>query len=191
MSAPTLGWAEPAAAAPTQSLFSVAAIRHVLTAFLATRLIIFAIVVLSLVAIPMRQGDFFFADADNILLDGLVRYDSWWYSDIIADGYSLGDVASGAQGNIAFFPLYPLLIQLVMKLSGSTSPFLPAVLIANGSFLLGLFYLYALAAAEFDQATAARTVFYLAAAPAALFFSAFYTEGLYTLLIAATFYHSR
>ncbi|MCB0026348.1 MAG: hypothetical protein KDE28_00475, partial [Anaerolineales bacterium] len=78
-----------------------------------------------------------------------------------------------------------------MKLSGSTSPFLPAVLIANGSFLLGLFYLYALAAAEFDQDTAARTVFYLAAAPAALFFSAFYTEGLYTLLIAATFYHSR
>jgi hypothetical protein len=165
------------------------AIRTVLVAFLVTRLILLLVIFASSATLPMRPGPFLYADPHNIVLDGLVRYDSWWYHAIVTQGYNVGDIATGQQGNVAFFPLYPLLVKLVAGLTGNV--FLAGVLVANAAFLAALALLYALARDEFDNDTAGRAVFYVAAAPTALFFSAMYTESLYVLLVVATFYYAR
>jgi len=57
--------------------------------------------------------------------------------------------------------------------------------------LNALFYLYAIAKQEFDENTASRAVFYIAAAPAAFFFSTVYTESIFLLFVVACFYYSR
>jgi predicted membrane protein len=101
----------------------------------------------------------------------------------------MGDIKTGAQGNAAFFPVYPLLVKTFSGLVGDV--FLSGILVSNIAFLFALRYMYRLAAREFDNATAARAVFYFAAAPTALFFSAMYTESVYMLAILATFYYAR
>lgn len=165
------------------------AILAVLLAAVATRAVIFMVIWLSMITIPMRWGELPYLSAGNLLLDGLVRHDSWWYLMIATQGYTMGDAAAGVQGNVAFFPLYPLLVRAAGRLVGD--PALGGVLVANLAFLALLGYLYALTRHEFDDATAARAVFYLAAAPTAVFFSALYTESVFLALTAATFYYAR
>lgn len=161
----------------------------VLLVFVASRVVLFLIVWLSLATIPPRAGDQLYASPDNLLLDGLVRFDSWWYHNIATHGYTQGDPTAGVQGNVAFFPLYPLLVRAGSVLSGNI--FLGGVLVSNTALLLLLGYLYALARREFDADTAARAVLYFAVAPASIFCSAMYTESLFLLLVLATFYHAR
>lgn len=165
------------------------AVQAVASAFLITRLLLFLVIFLSSATLPMRPGGYLYASPSNLLLDGLVRYDSWWYHNIITQGYNIGNIETGAQGNVAFFPLYPLLVKVTAGLTGNV--FVAGILVSNLAFLVALYYLYRLARDEFDSATAGRMVFYLAAAPTALFFSAMYTESLFVALIAATFSYAR
>jgi hypothetical protein len=182
-------WRAPAGLRAWLGALDWPALRAVLLAFLITRLLLLLVIFASSATLPMRPGPFLYADPHHPVLDGLVRYDSWWYHNIVTQGYNAGDIATGQQGNVAFFPLYPLLVALVSRLVGNV--FLAGVLVSNTAFLAALAYGYALARAEFDADTAARAVFYLAAAPTALFFSAMYTESLYVLLVLATFYYAR
>lgn len=162
----------------------------VLTAYLVTRLVLLSVVFLSSVALPMSQSQgTLFWNPDNLALDGLVRFDSWWYANIASHGYTMGDIATGAQGSVAFFPLYPLLVKLVAIGTGSVFP--AGIIVSNVAFVLGLGYVFALARHETDASTAGRAVFYVAAAPTAVFFLAMYTESLFVLLTAATFYYAR
>ncbi len=123
----------------------------------------------------------------NILLDGLVRWDGGIYLSIAAGGYPLAS-HGGVAPATAFFPAYPLLVRAVEFVVHNDH--LAGVLVSNVAFLVALAYLYALARRESDRDTAARAVFYLAAAPAAVFFSAAYTESLFVACVAATFYHA-
>jgi hypothetical protein len=161
----------------------------VLSVFLTTRLLLLLVIFLSSAAIPIQVGDYGYASPDNLVLDGLIRHDSWWYVNIAEHGYTMGDIKTGQQGTVTFFPLYPLLVKFMSALTGNV--FVAGVLIANGALLAALAFLYGLARDEFDEATAARAVFYLAAAPTAVFFSAMYTESLFVALVCATFYFAR
>lgn len=169
--------------------FELQAVRAVLVAFLTTRLLIFMIVFLSSATIPMRPGQLLFASPSNLLLDGLIRDDSWWYTNIITRGYSMGNVQTGEQGNVAFFPLYPLLVKMAAALTRNV--FVAGVLVSNIAFIVALSYLYGLVRYEYDDEIAARAVFYLAAAPTAVFFSAMYTESLFIALVCGTFYYAQ
>lgn len=182
-----------AAAARRLSLFGftveVKALLTVLGAFAVTRLMVMFIIFISSTVIPMHQGPFLYSDPNNLVLDGLVRDDSWWYTNIATRGYSIGSIERGEQGNVAFFPVYPLLVRTVMGLTGNV--FVAGILVSNAAFLVTLGYLYALARREFDDESAARTVFYLAAAPTAVFFSAMYTESVFMAFVTATFFYAR
>lgn len=164
------------------------AIAVVLTIFLTTRLLLLLIIFLSSAAIPMPSGPYGYVSPDNLILDGLVRHDSWWYISIVEHGYTMGDIRTGQQGTVTFFPLYPLLVKAAAVLTGDVA--VAGVVISQLAFLAALGFLYALARREYDEQTAARAVFYLAAAPATIFFSAVYTESLFTALVCATFYFS-
>ena len=99
------------------------------------------------------------------------------------------DAKTGAQGTVTFFPLYPLLVKLVA--GPIHNIYLAGVLVSNGALLAALAFMYGLARREYDDETAGRAVFYLAAAPTAVFFSAMYTESLFVALVCATFYFAQ
>ena len=116
----------------------------------------------------------------------MVRWDSGFYRDIVKGGYQS---VAGIR-NTAFFPMYPLLVWLLSKITGHV--YLSGLLISNLMFLVSLFYLYALVRHEYgDDDTASRSVFYLASAPAAFFFSALYTESTFIAFLIACLYYAR
>jgi hypothetical protein len=164
----------------------------VLAAFIATRVIIVLLILVAAQTIPLSTQSGPLPDPafpNNVVLDGLVRWNSFWYASVVHPGYLMEDITSGVQSNVIFFPGYPLLIRLLAPLVGNQ--FLAGILTANAAFLVALVYLYALTKQEFDDVTASRAVFYLAAAPASVFFCAMYAESLTLLFILATFYHAR
>jgi Dolichyl-phosphate-mannose-protein mannosyltransferase len=167
------------------------ALAAVLAAFVTTRLVVFFVIFVSSLAIPLSSRSYVYRlYPTNPVLDGLTRWDGGWYYSIVTHGYVMAHSAVYHQQRAAvFFPLYPLLVKALATLTGSVV--VAGVLISNAAFLVALGYLYALVRREFDHETAARAVFYLAAAPAAVFFSAMYTESVFVALVTATFYHAR
>ena len=163
-------------------------LRTVSLTFLVSRLMIFFVIYISSIVLPMQPGLFLYADSNNIILDGLIRHDSWWYQNIVTQGYNMGDAATQTQGNVAFFPLYPVAVKMIAAVTGNV--FFSGVLVSNVAFFVTLWYLYGLTRLEFGQDSAERAIFYLASAPTTIFFSAMYTESLYMAFITATFYYA-
>ena len=192
MSAPELTITRPNAARRVNILglrVELRALLVVLGIFLSTRLLLMLVIFLSSAAIPMNTGMFGYADPNNLVIDGLIRHDSWWYVNIVEHGYTMGDAKTGAQGTVTFFPLYPLLVKVVA--GPLHNVYLAGLLVSNGALLAALGFLYGLARHEYGEETAARAAFYLAGAPTAVFFSAMYTESLFVALVCATFYFSQ
>ncbi len=105
-----------------------------LSVYFVSRIILFLIAYLSLIFIPMRVGDGLWrAFPDNLLLDGWSRWDSAFYIEIAATGYSYNFEQPQSLNNVAFFPLYPFLIRVVNTLIHNFH--LAALLIANAAFL--------------------------------------------------------
>jgi hypothetical protein len=157
----------------------------VLLAFIATRAMIMIVTYFSMAQIPQRTD---IASWDynprNLIPNGFVRWDSGFYLTIAEGGY----VGTSPQVK-PFFPLYPIFMRLVLPITKNL--YRSGLFVSNISFLIALFYLYALTKEEFDEGTAGRAVFYIAAAPTAFFFSALYTESLFLLFLTACFYYSR
>lgn len=163
-------------------------IAYPLAVFLGTRLALLVLAFIAETAIPGRDGPGFYHPVPgNLWLDVWARWDSGFYLEIADQGYSL---TIGEPSSVAFFPLYPLLINLVKLLVGNTV--LAGALISHACFLGALVLLYRLTELEFgDRLTAERTVFYLASFPTALFFGAIYTESTFLLLSLAALYLAR
>ncbi len=102
-------------------------------------------------------------------------------STIATQGYAGTDMA--------FFPLFPLLIRILGSLVGNH--LVAGLLISNASFFFGLLYLYKLLEHEYDRSVARRAIFYVSIFPSAFFFSAVYTESLFFMLTVASFYYMR
>ena len=158
----------------------IPAITTVLTAFIVTRLAIFGVIALSLVTVGIDRGLPMPRNAPP-LLAGLLRWDSQHYAYIAEHGYD--------RVRTAFFPLYPLLVKGLSLVIGNV--FVAGVVLSNVALLAALGYLYALTRTIHGDAAARRALLYLAGAPAAVFFSAMYTESLFIALAAATLYHAR
>lgn len=114
-----------------------------------------------------------------ILLNFWNHWDAGHYLTIAQDGYSL------AKSNMAFFPLYPLLIKVFSTVLG----FKLAAYFINFFALIGtLIGLFKLVKLDFEEDTSWRSIFYLLLFPTAIFLTAFYTESLFLLLTIWTFY---
>jgi len=157
-------------------------------AFVITRLVVFFGAYLAEIALPSLSGDgFWHAVPDNIFLDVWARWDSGFYIKIIEEGYLF---VVGQQSNVAFFPLYPLLVAAVDSFTENVV--LAGIVVSHLSLLIALIFLYRLTYLEFgDHGTAQRSVFYIAAFPTAFFFSAVYTESTFLLFAVATLYFAR
>ncbi len=155
-------------------------VREVLLDFVATRVAIIVIAELAAVIIGQRAGEHV-QESTNLLLNVWGRWDAVHYLDIASGGYQGTDMA--------FFPLFPLLIRVLGKLVGSH--LVAGLLISNASFFFGLLFLYKLLEHEFDRPVARRAIFYVSIFPTAVFFSAVYTESLFFMLTVASFYYMR
>lgn len=108
------------------------------------------------------------------LAGGWMQWDSLHYQAIATTGYTFTGLT---WPNIAFFPLYPLLIRAITPLTaGSTT--LAALVISNLALLAALLVLYDLVARDFDRVTAYRSVLLLLLFPTSFYLAAGYTESL-------------
>jgi len=158
-----------------------------LFAFIVTRAIVFFGAYLAEVAIPNITNDaFYHVNPNNVFLDVWARWDSAFYLSIAENGYFF---ILGQQSSVAFFPLYPLMINVLAPILGSTLA--AGIFVSNLFLYFALIFLYKLTEFEFDSDTAGRAVFYIAAFPTAFFFTAVYTESTYLLTSIGTIYFAR
>lgn len=113
------------------------------------------------------------------------RQDAARFLAIATRGYDPAD------GNAAFFPLYPALINAADKLPG-LGPLGAALLVSNACFAGALFMLHGLTRLEGLSHEAARlTVMLFAIFPTAFFFLAPYSEGPFLLASVSAFWFAR
>jgi hypothetical protein len=159
-----------------------------LAIFAITRIVVFFAGYLAAVALPSTTGDgLYHLIPGNLFLDVWARWDSAYYLTIARDGYAYTE---GQLRDVAFFPVYPLLTRVLGSLTSNAV--LGGMLVSHLSFAAALLVLDRLTRLEFgDSGTAERTVFYLAAFPSSLFFSAVYSESTFLLLAVGTLYCAR
>ena len=155
-------------------------VRDVTVDYIVTRFAIIVIAELAAVIVGQRAG-VHVQESRNLLLAVWGRWDAVHYIDIATIGYHGTDMA--------FFPLYPLLISIVGRILGNH--LIAGLLISNVALFFGLLYLYKLVEHEFDRHVARRAIFYISVFPTAVFFSAVYTESLFLMLTVASFYYMR
>ena len=116
-------------------------------------------------------------------------WDSFWYMDIVQNGYStLGSIPeSPDQTNFPFFPLYPLLMKVLGWIMGGEY-FIAGLIVSNLCLLGACYLLYRLVETESDAKTARRCVKYLFLFPVSFIFSGVFTESLYLCLTLLCFY---
>jgi hypothetical protein len=168
-----------------------AAVRSAGFAFLTSRVLVgvVALVAVAVFGVDARGGYLFDSPALthpflDSLLSPLARWDSVWYLGIAHSGY---DGASSA-----FFPLYPLLLRVLVP-TGSPAALLVAGYVVSLASLFGaLVLMHRLAALELGSERLGRlSVLLLAVFPGALWFGAPYSESLFLLLSVGTFYAAR
>jgi Gpi18-like mannosyltransferase len=163
-------------------------IAHCIAVFLISRIALAIIAVIAETIIPGPTGaKFYHAVPDNIWLDVWARWDSAFYLEIANQGYAL---TLREPSSAAFFPLYPILINLVKTIVSNTV--LAGLIVSHLCFLAALITVHRLTELEFrDTATANRAVLYIAIFPTSLFFGAIYTESLFLLLSSLSFLFAR
>jgi Gpi18-like mannosyltransferase len=156
-----------------------ASIRNIIWLFLLTRLML--VMVTYFGYILLTQPKFSSAPVDAAtLLTSWNHWDGANYVRIAQYGYQ-------TRFDVAFFPLFPLLIGLIAHVLGSWSYLIVGVLLSNAALLGALIVLYQIVVDATDDRTALRTVLYLCIFPTAFYFFAPYNESLSLLLITGAF----
>ncbi|MDO8678808.1 MAG: hypothetical protein Q7R30_09630 [Acidobacteriota bacterium] len=119
----------------------------------------------------------------NPFWDRFARYDSGWYHSIAEDGYSF--VEGRRLSNLAFFPLYPVLVGAVGRLFGGAQEdyYFAGIVISWLSFAAAMPLLYRLARLDLPHDGAVRAMAYAAVFPSAYFFGVVYSEALFLLTL--------
>ena len=90
---------------------------------------------------------------------------------------------------IVFYPLYPVIIKVFSVFLHNV--FLSSIIVSNVSLIVGCFYLYKLAALDYDEQVSWNSVKYLLIFPFSFFLGAPFTESLFIALTVMTFYYMR
>jgi hypothetical protein len=159
------------------------AFRDALAALAASRALVWAVGVTAFATYGTRDPRVpHLGTVANALAAPISRWDSVHFQAIAAHGYQHSE-------QLAFFPLYPLVARVAGWVTGSL--LVGGALVSMLAFLAGLWFVRRLAELEIGPDAARRTVWLLAFFPAAVFFSAFYTEGLFLALTAGAVYLAR
>ena len=118
--------------------------------------------------------------------DTFARYDSGWYEGIARNGYSY---AAGGRSNIAYFPVYPMLMRYVGRLFGRyhAAFYFGGIVVSWTCYVLAMVAFYFLARLDLDRSRAERAVLLITIFPFALFFGMIYSESTYLLFTVLAF----
>ncbi len=119
--------------------------------------------------------------------DTFARYDSGHFNDIAWRGYA---PMAGARSNIAYFPVYPLLMRWIGRLFGRERAifYITGVGISWACFVLAMVALYYLARLDLPRRRAQRAVLLMTVFPFAFFFGIAYSESTFILFTILAFY---
>ena len=137
-----------------------------------------------------EYDDTIYARADlirNMLIDSWVHWDGQHYIAIASTGYQF---EGQRWPNIAFFPLYPILIRASAPLVGYHYS-IAALLVAQLAFFVALLLLYDLVALDFGSGVAYRSAALLLVIPTSFFFAAAHSEALALALLVAAIWALR
>ena len=150
-----------------------------LTLAVAIRLLVFAAGVAG-----VRMDTHAFSSVLKIWL----QKDANWYVNIASKGYYL---QNGIPLTANFFPLYPLSISIVQRVTGlfmkTDSYLLAGMLVSWAAFLAACVVLFRLVADRFGDRTAYLSVVLLGIFPFSFFFGVGYAESLYLLCVVVAF----
>jgi hypothetical protein len=155
------------------------------------RVVTAGIAFLANVMFPLdRPEQFTVLRQTNHFWDAFARYDSGWYYGIARDGYRF---AEGGRSNLAFFPLYPLLMRAVARLFGNRAYhfYIAGIVISWAAFVVAMVLLYRVARLDLSRRAANRAVLYASIFPFAFFYGVVYSESLFLMLMLAAVYGFR
>jgi hypothetical protein len=176
---PALGWRERLSAIALELRLD----GGLVALFVASRLIVVVAAFVAEALIP--RNPLLDPGADGPILRSLTSWDGWYYLGIVRDGYQ-ADPVSGAYSNIAFPPLYPVLVRLLSwPIPGSEG--VVAILLSNVAFLVALALLVRLGTPYLGRRRATVAAGLLVIYPFASVFAMAYTESLFLLLMVAAF----
>jgi hypothetical protein len=151
--------------------------------FVASRLLIVLAAFVAEALIP--RNPLLDPGADGPILRSLTSWDGGYYLGIVRDGYQANPV-SGAYSNIAFPPLYPVVVRLLSwPVPGSEG--IVAILVSNLAFIAALALLVRLGTPYLGRRRATMAAGLLVIYPFASVFAMAYTESLFLLLMVAAF----
>lgn len=170
--------------------------KFVLLSFLTWRIFLFIPLILGNILLPYRIGYEYtniwnriaeYFPVNHFLVYPWANFDGVHYLSIASSGYT-------TEGN--FFPLFPILVNIVSQFFGGglpfgTSYFFSGLIIANLCFLLSLIVLYKLIVLDYSVKVAKQSIIFLLIFPTSFYFGAIYTESLFLLLIVSSFYFAR
>jgi Gpi18-like mannosyltransferase len=161
------------------------AVSYPVILYIGLRLLLFLFGYFGMVVLATKQGDALWsAFYGNQFLDGWVRWDSGWYSDIVAHGYSYHPLPDAS--NVAFFPLYPITAKLLDFIFNNV--YTSVLTAANLEMLAAMILLYRLLVEFFPAVDAKKALMLLFGYPFAFFFATAYSESLFLLTVVGTFY---
>jgi Gpi18-like mannosyltransferase len=156
-----------------------APVRDIIWLFVATRLVLVMVTYVGYILLTAPKYSSNPVDIVGILASWN-HWDGANYVRIAQFGYQ-------TPYDVAFFPLFPLLITAFAHVLGSWSFLLVGTIISNAALLGALFVTYQLAVEAGGEQVAQRTMLYLCIFPTAFYFFAPYNESLFLLLTASTF----
>jgi hypothetical protein len=143
------------------------------------------------IVFPLAQRQqFTVLDRTHLLWDTFARYDSGWYFGIARHGY---EFVEGGRSNLAFFPVYPLLMRYLGLAfgGGRQNLYMAGVIISWVAYVLAMLMLYRLGRTYMSRAAAERAVVFASVFPFAFFYGVVYSEALFLLFTLTAFYGFR
>jgi hypothetical protein len=122
--------------------------------------------------------------------DTFARYDAGHFEGIAWSGYR---PTPGGRSNIAFFPVYPLLMRAVGRLFGRQHAtfYIAGIAVSWACFVLAMVALYHLARLDLPQPRAERAVLLTMIFPFSFFYGVVYSESTFLLFAVLAFYWFR
>jgi hypothetical protein len=158
--------------------------RELLLLFFGSRVFIYVVAALGLAGIG--KGPHF--RESHTVMDWFLRWDAWWYIDVIEHGYR---AAPDASLNVGYFPLYPWIAR-AFTLGGLINTAAAGTLAALAGLWLACVALWRLVHDEWNDAALATTsVAFLLVSPVGFFFSALYSESWFLALSIGCFVAAR
>jgi len=136
---------------------------------------------------PYQKPPFTVFHTASSFWDTFARYDSGYYEGIAWGGYA---PLAGGRSNIAYFPVYPMLMRALGRLFGRqhAAYYLSGIAISWICFILAMIALFQLARLDLPPRQAWRAVLLTAIFPFAFFFGVVYSESTFLLFAVLTFY---